>query len=173
MLALLRYHPRATHHLRNICIQEASTDIMAPTTIREPYLRMFLPHIYVRLSSNLSFLFFPPCCLTCCGSANNTKASGGIGIGIAGTEEFFLSLHSVPSGRLKKEFGHFVEGGAGMTPPYLFVIIISDNLVSPTGICCWAQISVVTRYSHFTQGVLIPHLIRPGATSKFFPPFFF
>ncbi|KAG0640504.1 hypothetical protein HOY80DRAFT_8598 [Tuber brumale] len=60
MLALLLYHPRATHSSRNICIQEASTLMMAPTTIREPSHdspALVSPHICVGLSFYRFLLF--------------------------------------------------------------------------------------------------------------------
>lgn len=155
--------------------------MMAPTratTIREPSYdlpaQVSPPHtVRVRLSFYWTFLFFPPCSFAASLAADRrTIQRGGVELELwERWNSFSFSLSTLcPERKIEKNnLGHFVKGGAGMTPPYLFVIILGDNLASP--ICCWVQISVVTRYSHSTQGVLIRHFIRPGATSKFFPPF--
>ena len=107
---------------------------MAPTTIREPSYdlpeHVSPPHtVCVRLSFYWSFFFFlfSPLLPYLLRIGEQYKGEGwnwnrgNVGI---------ISLSALCSERKieKREFGHFVEGGAGMTLPYLFVIILISFL---------------------------------------------
>jgi len=72
-----------------------------------------------------------------------------------------LSTNYDPNKRLIKNnnFGHVVEGGAGMTPPYLFVINLGDTLLVPLAV---GPRSRLLPAAHLTQ-FLTRDPIRQGA----------
>ena len=178
---LASYHPRATHRLRNILYSRSVDPHDGIYHHSGTFLRLtcacFSPtYCMCEIVFLLDLSFFSSlqlCSFTCCGSANNTKGSSGIGI--VGTEEFFLflSLHFVPNGRLKKIIlGTLWKEGQGWRHRTFLSSSSAITLQAPFAVGSRSRLLPATHTPRWTtQGVLIRHFIRPGATSKFFPPF--